>query len=116
MPESAVQYAEPLLSVQVTASGTARTVILAGELDLSVREQVEAVAERLMAQQPEMLILDLSGLSFIDSSGVEALLRIHRHAGARGVRLVIVRGPDHVHRVFSLCGLADTLPFTGRRA
>jgi anti-anti-sigma factor len=116
MLESAVQYAEPFLSVQVTASGTARTVILAGEFDLSVREQVEAVTERLMAQQPEMLILDLSGLSFIDSSGVEALLRIDRHAGARGVRLVIVRGPDHVHRVFSLCGLASTLPFAGGRA
>ncbi len=66
------------------------------------------------AAQPEWLVLDLAGLTFMDATGVHLAIDTHNRASAESVHLVIVPGPRSVQRVFEVCGVAETLPFGGQ--
>lgn len=57
------------------------------------------------------MVLDLSGLDFMDSAGARLLLAADLHARLEDRRLEILRAPAPVHRVVELCGLGDQLPF-----
>ena len=59
----------------------------------------------------EGVALDLSEVTFLDSTGIHALVALHERCQEQDVALRIVPGPRQVQRVFSLCGLLDSLPF-----
>ena len=68
------------MGIIVTGQGGAVTITLSGEIDhhgarAIMNELEDAVANRV----PRELTLDLSGISFMDSSGIAVLLRTHRH-------------------------------------
>lgn len=84
---------------------------LAGELDLSTADEVEEELESAEALGPAVLMLDLSGLSFLDSTGLRLVLAADDRARRDGRRLVLVRGPDPVHRVFRIALLEERLDF-----
>jgi anti-anti-sigma factor len=56
-------------------------------------------------------VLDLSQLTFIDSSGVHVVHQLHKRSTHQMVRLVIVPGPRTVRRPFEILGLTGVLPF-----
>lgn len=81
-----------------------------GELDLAVADHMEAEARGLWRSGRRLLVIDLRGLSFIDSSGVRMLLGLC--ADARdGLRLELIPGAPAVQRVFELTGTLEALPF-----
>jgi len=97
------------LSVEVSEDGQIVLLALTGELDIS---EAPALQERLLdveRARPELLILDLRGLSFVDSSGLRLILEADFRAQAEGRRFSIVRGPNSVHRVFSIALLDKRL-------
>jgi anti-anti-sigma factor len=65
----------------------------------------------LIERSPECVVLDLSRLSFIDSTGVHAVTELHKRAEQQRARVVIVPGPRAVQRIFELVGLTEVLPF-----
>jgi len=78
-----------------------------GELDLAAAAAFGEAVERAMADSPRVVI-DATGLTFIDSSGVNALVRAQRRATDSSVELV-VRAPDRrVRTVLEITGV-DTL-------
>jgi anti-sigma B factor antagonist len=87
---------------------------LSGELDLSCGEQFEQTVakelERVREQTHPLLIIDLSGVTFIDSSGIRMLLGVWRAAQNNGFVLQVVPGGDQVQRVFELTGTDKVLP------
>jgi anti-anti-sigma factor len=88
------------------------TVPVTGEFEMAQTFTVEPELERALEQPGlERLTVDLSGTTFIDSTGMGVILRVANDAGARGVELDIVPGPPEVQRVFETAGLADALPF-----
>ncbi len=93
-------------SVEHLPDGNVR-VQVHGEVDLaaeaSLVEQVNALAE---SERAAVILLDLSAVEFLDSSGIRALLRIQREQGDR-VRLVAVSRP--VRRVLDIAGLGPDL-------
>lgn len=95
------------LAVETSADGLSR-LVLRGELDMSV---VPAVEERLDGAIDGGLVLDLSGLKFIDSSGLRLILQLREAAERDGWTLQLVPGPPEVQRVFQLVDLEDRLPF-----
>jgi anti-anti-sigma factor len=100
------------LSVSISGREPAVELALAGELDLATVELLRRALEEIEARRPAWLVIDLSELSFIDCSGVRALLEEHRRAQARGRPLLQIRsGPAPVQRVFRLTGLECALPF-----
>lgn len=81
-----------------------------GELDLySVQEVRAALAER--PDGCELVVLDLRGLSFFDTSGIRLVVETLQTLDAAGVRFALLRGEPQVQRLFALAGLDDRLPF-----
>ncbi len=81
-----------------------------GEMDLSnvddVREEIAARPARCDA-----LVLDLSELTFLDTSGMRLVVETLQDTRAGGVRFGLVRGSEDVQRLFALARLETRLPF-----
>ena len=81
--------------------GTPRLVV-SGELDLASAEELEAHLKQLEASEPDVLVLDLRELEFMDSTGLRTVIAADARAKDRGGRLIVVRAPEEVDRVFRL--------------
>jgi anti-sigma B factor antagonist len=99
------------LRIRLNAQGLTTAMALEGEWDLAEEHAMREAIREALAGRPECLVLDLSGLCFIDSSGVHAAIDLAQRLARLGVRLVIIPGPRAVQRVFELCQLTDILPF-----
>jgi anti-sigma B factor antagonist len=100
------------LRIAVSQTGDATTIELEGEWDLATQLATRQAIGRALSGQPESLVLDLSRISFVDSSGVHAVVGLARRSQRLGIRLLIVPGPKAVQRIFELCQLTRHLPFT----
>jgi anti-anti-sigma factor len=83
---------------------------LGGELDLATVPVLQEQLDDAMRGKAAVVI-DLSRLKFIDSSGLDLLVRAERHQRDSGAQLVLVRGPRAVHRVFALTSLDSHFEF-----
>jgi anti-sigma B factor antagonist len=73
-----------------------------GELDLASAPDLSRELHIAEGTRPERVIVDLSELEFIDSSGLHELLRAHKRACENSHRLSLRRGPRAVQRLFEL--------------
>ena len=99
---------------QVTTSAEpARAVVtLAGECDLAVRE--ELISALLSAvQQAPVVVVDLAGLTFLDSRGVHGLVTAHHAARQRGGALYLTNAAGTVATVLDITGIAELLSLPG---
>jgi anti-anti-sigma factor len=87
------------------------TVSFAGELDISRADEVEREIERIESGNPATIVIDLRGLDFLDSTGLRLILGADSRARREGRRVVIVPGPERVHRVFRITLLDRRLEF-----
>jgi anti-anti-sigma factor len=84
-------------------------VVLAGELDIASAPQFEEGLAAVEGDTPGVLVLDLRGVEFIDSTGLRAVIAADERARSAGRRFVIVRGTAAVERVFSVTQLDQRL-------
>ena len=94
------------MGIIVTGQGGAVTITLSGEIDhhgarAIMNELEDAVANRV----PRELTLDLSGISFMDSSGIAVLLRTHRHMRQLGGTMRVTAIPAQSRRVLDAAGM-----------
>ncbi|MGS2617362.1 STAS domain-containing protein [Micromonospora sp. LZ34] len=82
---------------------------LAGELDLSTAGELAAVLDRLADAGTHRLLVDLSGLTFCDSTGIAAFVRGDNRAAAAGGWLRITGATGRVRRVLQVTGLGEVL-------
>jgi len=101
----------PYLTIQVTSGPEAYTIVLSGEADLLGTPKIEEALKTACAGNSELVVIDLRNLTFIDSSGLYALVTGHELCRARGQELQIVPGPANVQRLFQLTGMNEVLPF-----
>jgi anti-sigma B factor antagonist len=99
------------LAVQTWHDRDAVVVALAGELDLPVAPLARDALARALREPRQRLIIDLSGLTFIDSSGLYAILNAEKRCRDAGRDLTIRPGPPNVQKVFELTSTVDCLPF-----
>ena len=85
-----------------------------GELDLASVEQLDSKLRELRETGFDQIELDLSSLTFIDSTGLRLVLAWDGVAERDGMRLRLLPGPPAVQRVFEVTGVAERLPFAGR--
>lgn len=96
------------------AGDKSELLTLDGEFDRSNAGQFEqALDDALHAGKPQ-LIVDLRGVSFLDSAMLRVLIRGLGEALAGGGRLALIRPNEHIWRVFVLTGLSHTFPAFGR--
>ena len=89
------------LSVQPVGSGVVKVV---GELDIRTREHLELVVGELVDGGGEV-VLDLSELTFSDSTGLAALVRLHKRAKTANGTLVLRAPVARVRNLLTLTGL-----------
>jgi len=96
-----------------TSAGRVRLSV-SGEVDLTCTPLLEAaVAEACAVTQT--VEIDLHEVSFIDSSGIRAVLAAKSLCGERGVELLLVPSRHEApHRTFELAGVLDLLPWRTR--
>ncbi len=84
-------------------------VELVGELDLSTVVKVQEELQRVEQSSPATVVIDLSRLTFLDSTGLRCIVTADERARGEGRRMVVVRGPDPVQRVFTITRLEERL-------
>ena len=104
----AVDTAEPTFQV---ASDPARpgALVATGELDATSAPQLRTALEAAIAATEGDLHLDLEGVSFIDSSGLQSITAVLRELRAADRDLRIDRASRSVRRIFEVTGLRDLL-------
>ena len=105
----------PLATEPIYIAG-ARGLALTGELDLTGAPRVEEQLQSALLEGAGAYVLDLSGLVFMDSSGVNTLLRARSLLGREERSLVVICPPGPVRRVLDVIGVADVLAPFGSRA
>ena len=84
-------------------------VALFGELDIAAAPRVDEAMSELERDRPERIVVDLRGLTFLDSTGLRSLLGADSRARDDGRRLTLIRGPEPIQRVLSITGLDGRL-------
>jgi anti-anti-sigma factor len=94
---------------------TERSVSLAlsGELDIVSSPALEQAVAELTGSDVDLVVVDLRGLDFMDSTGLHVLLQAHQQAQDLGRGFALIRGPEQVQRLFDLTGLTETLTIVG---
>jgi len=102
----------PLVFTTALTSAGDALISLTGELDLSgagpLEEEIDRVVE---ADGIRKVVLDLRELEFMDSTGLRMVALAERLLSAAGRPLVLVRGPDAIHRVFAITRMDEHLTF-----
>ena len=100
-----------MTALELTTTGRegGARVALTGELDIATAPKLEEEVRRLEGEGHRLIVIDLRGLDFMDSSGLRALLAADTRARERGGRMVIVRGHERIQRVLRITRLDERL-------
>jgi anti-anti-sigma factor len=99
------------LAVELVADDQGVVVTLAGELDLETAPELDRQLADIDVAHVERLLIDLRGVTFMDSTGLKSIVAAQRLADGDGHRLVLRRGSRQVRRLFELTGLDNRLSF-----
>lgn len=86
-----------------------RLLRLTGELDLAGVDHFERLLTADQTTEAATFVLDMRELTFIDSSGLRALIMADQRVRDEGGRFIVVRGPDRVNEVLEMTGVAQRI-------
>ena len=93
----------------VEHAGDTVTVSLRGEVDVLSVDRVRVALNEALAARPRQVVVDLAGLSFIDSTGLGALVFGFQRARDLGIGFRLARPGRGVHQVLVLSGLLEVV-------
>ena len=111
---SVLASAPPVFSCAWSDGGVgAAWVRPVGDLDVATAPEFEEALNAAQARE-RLIVLDLGGLTFLDSRGAHLIVEASLRAALAGGRLVVIRGEAHVQRVFELTGMDEGLEMVDR--
>ena len=99
------------LAMRSVRDDDVHTIALVGEMDLANAADVERELIRAEATNATKIVVDLSELVFMDSTGIQLLITAHARSRHDGNRLALIRPPARVFRVLTIAGVDGLLPF-----
>ena len=99
------------LTIQLMPDAQGVALRLDGELDLETSVEFDRRLAAIDQAQISRLLIDLGGVTFMDSRGLSSIVRAHQSAEANGHILVVRRGSNQVRRLFALTGIDERLTF-----
>jgi stage II sporulation protein AA (anti-sigma F factor antagonist) len=96
--------------LQSETEGSSALLTIRGDLDLQVIQRVVDALTPIESTEPDLLIIDLSGVTFMDSSGMGVIAAAHARAVEAGRRFFIVNPPPGVRDAFEVSGLDKVIP------
>ena len=110
-----------MLTVDVTRGAEADTIVtITGDLDLGSVATVIGAIDEIFAESspsspsspsPSSVTLDLAGITFLDSSGLGALLTLHARCQSEGIPFSAINPPAQVCRLLELTNLTEMFNF-----
>ena len=103
-------FEAPEFAIHAKRDGPVATVAVTGELDVATAPELQAA---IAALEPgyEELVIDLAKCSFFASSGISILLDENLRGAEAGFRLMVVKAPPEVQRIFDLTSLDEVITF-----
>ena len=93
-------------NVKLKVSDGALLAVISGEIDHHSAKSIrEAIDTALISYSPDALIMDLSGISFMDSSGLGLVLGRYTKASEGGICFSVVGADERIVRMFDMAGL-----------
>ena len=84
----------------------AAEIVLGGEVDIAARSALDDVLrEALDSEEPDALVVDMTAVTFADSSTVHWLTEVKRSADAAGARLTVTTAPGAVRDLLAITGM-----------
>lgn len=105
---------EQPLQVRLSADDGRYMLTVTGELDVVSASELESAVRRIFDRGGGDLRIDMSELTFMDSTGLRTVLLARELCERHGCNLSIVPGPPRVQRLFEVTGLLDVLQFSER--
>lgn len=93
------------MKLSVQEDGAVAVVAASGELDLEFADSLRDHLNEAIAAEPERLVVDLSGVTFVDSTILGVLVGARNRLGANSDRLQLVASHPEVLKTFRLTGL-----------
>jgi anti-sigma B factor antagonist len=98
-----------LLALEVSGPSARPRVTATGEVDCSSAPELRTVLDQLLDAAPAEIVIDLTGVTFLDSAGLCVLAAAHRQARAAGGRLRVLAATRAVVRPLQITGLWQLL-------
>lgn len=89
-------------NVKIRGNDHATVLALKGELDLASSHELDEALERVTGWGTELVILDLTELEFMDSTGLQVLINAQRRAEEGGPRLEVITGSRQIRRLLHI--------------
>ncbi len=93
------------LTIVLRSTPAGPVLRVAGDLDFDRTPELRRRIDQLTVEPGQRLVMDLSGLTFCDSSGITALLAARQRALAAGADIALAAVPANLMRVLTLVGL-----------
>jgi anti-anti-sigma factor len=97
------------LSIDAQRDGAVGTLRLKGEIRADLVQRLHDAADTLRASGAHHLLVDLGGVTFVDSASVGELVRLDHTGAASGGRTVLFALPRVVRRVLDVTGLSSSV-------
>jgi anti-anti-sigma factor len=98
--------------LETETEGNSALVRIRGDLDLQVVERVTEALTQIESVEPDLIVVDLSRVSFMDSSGMGTIAAAHIRATEASRRFAIVRPPGGVRQAFDRTRLDEVITIT----
>lgn len=93
--------------IEISTSSTSTTLTVAGDLDLAERDQFPEIAARVVGLRRQLVVIDMCGVTFMDSTGAAFLISL-ADAGRKRGGATVLRGADPRDLfVIEICGALD---------
>lgn len=95
------------ISITRTTAGNVPIVVVGGEVDVSSAPELKDRVAELTRSGEQTLIVDLSGVTFLDSTGLGVLVEARAASAESGGALLLVCNQDRILKLFTITGLDD---------
>ena len=103
------------MSVEINVTGEVVTAYLSGELDHhTAKDMRESIDNAIELNMPSLLVLDFSGITFMDSSGIGLVMGRYRNLQKTGASLHISGASPSIYKVMKLAGIEKLAKLEGK--
>lgn len=97
------------MDITTTENGSATVVAVTGELDVSTAPELEERLQQLIDGGSADLVVDLSAIDFLDSTGLGVMVKALKWAREAGGGLRVVATEERITKVFTITGLDEVM-------
>jgi anti-sigma B factor antagonist len=98
-----------LFDLNVSERDECAVLAVTGELDVATAPQLRQEAVRLTTMGQSRIVIDLSGVDFLDSTGLGVIVGVLKRVRTHGGDLAVAGAEDHVRKVFDITRISDVV-------